>query len=76
MGASSFTDTKAREKTVDFVDYANVGESFYTKTNGGASISTIADICGDDGLGRERNDRGGRRQDPERQVHKGEQGGP
>jgi polar amino acid transport system substrate-binding protein len=46
MGASSFTDTKAREKTVDFVDYANVGESFYTKTTGGTSISTIADICG------------------------------
>jgi polar amino acid transport system substrate-binding protein len=46
MGASSFTDTKAREKVVDFVDYANVGESFYTKTNGGASINSIADICG------------------------------
>lgn len=46
MGASSFTDTKAREKTVDFVDYANVGESFYTKTSGGASIGSIADICG------------------------------
>jgi polar amino acid transport system substrate-binding protein len=46
MGASSFTDTKAREKTVDFVDYANVGESFYTKTNGGTQIGSIADICG------------------------------
>ena len=46
MGASSFTDTKAREKTVDFVDYANVGESFYTKAQGGSSIATIADICG------------------------------
>jgi polar amino acid transport system substrate-binding protein len=46
MGASSFTDTKAREKTVDFVDYANVGESFYTKTSGGTSIGSIADICG------------------------------
>jgi polar amino acid transport system substrate-binding protein len=46
MGASSFTDTKEREKTVDFVDYANVGESFYTKTSGGTSISTIDDICG------------------------------
>ena len=46
MGASSFTDTKAREQTVDFVDYANVGESFYTKTNGGTSIGSIADICG------------------------------
>jgi polar amino acid transport system substrate-binding protein len=46
MGASSFTDTKAREKTVDFVDYANVGESFYTKSSGGTSIASIADICG------------------------------
>jgi polar amino acid transport system substrate-binding protein len=46
MGASSFTDTKAREKVVDFVDYANVGESFYTKASGGTSIGTIADICG------------------------------
>jgi polar amino acid transport system substrate-binding protein len=46
MGASSFTDTKAREKQVDFVDYANVGESFYTKTSGGTTIGSIADICG------------------------------
>jgi polar amino acid transport system substrate-binding protein len=46
MGASSFTDTKEREKTVDMVDYANVGESFYTKAQGGASISSISDICG------------------------------
>jgi polar amino acid transport system substrate-binding protein len=46
MGASSFTDTKAREKVVNFVDYANVGESFYTKASGGTSISSIADICG------------------------------
>ncbi|HZU60282.1 MAG TPA: ABC transporter substrate-binding protein [Solirubrobacteraceae bacterium] len=46
MGASSFTDTKAREKTVNFVDYANVGESFYTKAQGGTSIGSIADICG------------------------------
>jgi polar amino acid transport system substrate-binding protein len=46
MGASSFTDTKLREKTVNFVDYANVGESFYTKASGGTSIGSIADICG------------------------------
>jgi polar amino acid transport system substrate-binding protein len=46
IGASSFTDTKAREKTVDFVTYANVGESFFTKASGGASIASIADICG------------------------------
>jgi polar amino acid transport system substrate-binding protein len=46
MGASSFTDTKEREKSVDFVDYANVGESFYTKAQGGTTIRSIADICG------------------------------
>jgi polar amino acid transport system substrate-binding protein len=46
MGASSFSDTPAREKTVDFVDYGNVGESFYTKSTGGVSIGSIADICG------------------------------
>jgi polar amino acid transport system substrate-binding protein len=46
LGASSFTDTKAREKTVDFVDYFVAGESFYTKASGGATITTIADICG------------------------------
>lgn len=46
MGASSFTDTKEREKTVDFVDYFEAGESFFTKASGGVSISSIADICG------------------------------
>ncbi|HEX3802556.1 MAG TPA: ABC transporter substrate-binding protein [Solirubrobacteraceae bacterium] len=46
MGASSFTDTKAREKQVNFVDYAKVGESFYTKASGGTSIKGIANICG------------------------------
>ena len=46
IGASSFTDNKEREKTVDFVTYANVGESFFTKASGGTSINSIADICG------------------------------
>ena len=46
LGMSSFTDTKKREKTVDFVDYANVGESFYTKAQGGTNIGSISDICG------------------------------
>jgi polar amino acid transport system substrate-binding protein len=46
VGASSFTDTKEREKTVDFVDYFVAGESFYTKASGGADISGIGDICG------------------------------
>jgi polar amino acid transport system substrate-binding protein len=46
IGASSFTDTTAREKQVTFVDYANVGESFYTLASGGAKISGISGICG------------------------------
>lgn len=46
MGASSFSDTKEREKTVDFVDYFLAGESFLTKASGGTSISGISDICG------------------------------
>ncbi len=46
IGASSFTDTKEREKTVDFVTYILVGESFLTKTNGGPKVNTLADLCG------------------------------
>jgi polar amino acid transport system substrate-binding protein len=46
MGASSFSDNKEREKTVDFVDYFVAGESFITKASGGTTINSIADICG------------------------------
>ena len=46
MGASSFTDTKAREKTVDFVDYFVAGTSFYTKASGGTAVSGLSSICG------------------------------
>lgn len=46
VGMSSFTDTKAREKSFDFVTYFKAGTSFYTKASGGASISTLADLCG------------------------------
>ena len=42
IGASSFTDEKSREKSVNFVDYANVGESFYTLKSGGTSIMGIS----------------------------------
>jgi polar amino acid transport system substrate-binding protein len=45
MGASSFTDTKAREKTVNFVDYFSAGESFFTKASGGTSISGLSGLC-------------------------------
>ncbi len=46
MGASSFTDTKEREKTVDFVDYFSAGESFFTKASGGVAVSSLSGICG------------------------------
>jgi polar amino acid transport system substrate-binding protein len=46
IGASSFTDTKDREKTVNFVTYFSAGTSFYTKASGGASVNGLADLCG------------------------------
>jgi polar amino acid transport system substrate-binding protein len=46
LGASSFTDTKEREKTVDFVTYLSVGQAFLTKSNGGPQPNTLADLCG------------------------------
>jgi polar amino acid transport system substrate-binding protein len=46
LGMSSFTITKEREKTVDFVSYANVGTSFFVKAEGGPTIASLADLCG------------------------------
>jgi polar amino acid transport system substrate-binding protein len=46
IGASSFTDTKEREKTVDFVDYYTAGISFYAKSSANPGVSTVADLCG------------------------------
>jgi polar amino acid transport system substrate-binding protein len=43
---SSFTDTKAREKQVNFVTYFKAGTSFVTKTNGGVAVTNIASLCG------------------------------
>ena len=45
LGMSSFTDTKEREKTVDFVTYFSAGTSFFVNANG-PSISTLDDLCG------------------------------
>jgi polar amino acid transport system substrate-binding protein len=45
VGMSSFTDTKEREKTVDFVTYFSAGTAFYEPANGPA-ISGLADLCG------------------------------
>jgi polar amino acid transport system substrate-binding protein len=46
LGISSFTDTKEREKTVDFVDYFSAGISFYTKSSANPGVSSVADLCG------------------------------
>ena len=46
VGASSFTDTKEREKTVDFVTYFNAGISFYAKSTSNPGVTVLADLCG------------------------------
>jgi polar amino acid transport system substrate-binding protein len=46
LGASSFTDTKEREKTVDFVDYFNAGISFYAKATANPGVTGLSDLCG------------------------------
>lgn len=46
LGISSFTDTKEREQTVDFVTYFVAGTSFYVKSSGGPDIKSLADLCG------------------------------
>lgn len=46
LGMSSFTDTKEREKTVDFVTYLSVGTSIYVTAASGAKVNSIADLCG------------------------------
>jgi polar amino acid transport system substrate-binding protein len=46
LGMSSFTDTKVRQKQVDFVTYFSAGTSFYTKASGGTAVTGLADLCG------------------------------
>ena len=46
IGFSSFTDTKEREKTVDFVTYYSAGTSFFVRTGDGPAIGSLADLCG------------------------------
>jgi polar amino acid transport system substrate-binding protein len=46
LGMSSFTDTKEREATVDFVTYFSVKTAFFVKAQGGPPINTLADLCG------------------------------
>ena len=46
LGMASFTDTKAREKVVNFVTYFMAGTSFYVKSSGGPPVTSLADLCG------------------------------
>lgn len=46
IGMSSFTDTKLREKQVNFVDYFEAGTSFFEKSSGGPPVTNLASICG------------------------------
>jgi polar amino acid transport system substrate-binding protein len=46
IGLSSFTDTKEREQTVDFVTYYSAGTSFFVRSEGGPQIGNLADLCG------------------------------
>ena len=45
LGMSAFTDTKERQKVVDFVTYFQAGTSFIAGVNG-AKLNTIEDACG------------------------------
>jgi polar amino acid transport system substrate-binding protein len=46
MGASSFTDTIARQKKVDFVDYFTAGEGFYVKAGSPLAFNGLTTLCG------------------------------
>ena len=46
IGLSSFTDTKAREKVVDFVDYFKAGEAFYVKSGSSKKFNGLSSLCG------------------------------
>ena len=46
LGISSFTDTKEREKTVDFATYYSAGTSFFVRATDGPAIGALSDLCG------------------------------
>lgn len=46
LGTSSFTDTKARQKQVDFVDYFQAGEGYYVKAGSSYKPNGLASLCG------------------------------
>jgi polar amino acid transport system substrate-binding protein len=46
LGMSSFTDTKAREKQVNFVDYFVAGEGYYVSSNSKYHPNGLSALCG------------------------------
>ncbi|MGH9107121.1 MAG: ABC transporter substrate-binding protein [Acidimicrobiales bacterium] len=46
MGNSSFTDTKEREKAVEFVDYFVAGEAFYENATSHRVFNGLKSLCG------------------------------
>jgi polar amino acid transport system substrate-binding protein len=46
IGMSSFTDTKEREKTVDFVTYFQAGITFYALSSSSTVVNAVGDLCG------------------------------
>ncbi len=46
IGNSSFTDTKAREAQVNFVDYFQAGEGVYAKSNAKVTFTGFKSFCG------------------------------
>ena len=45
LGISSFTDTLDRQKTNDFVTYAQAGTSFYASTSSNLNPASLEDLC-------------------------------
>jgi polar amino acid transport system substrate-binding protein len=46
IGNSSFTDTKKREKQVNFVDYFQAGEAVYAKSSATVKFTGLKSLCG------------------------------
>jgi polar amino acid transport system substrate-binding protein len=46
LGMSSFTDTKEREQTVDFVTYLTAGSSIFVKADGDFKPTSLDELCG------------------------------
>ena len=46
IGNSSFTDTKAREAQVNFVDYFQAGEAVYAKSTSSVKFKGLPSLCG------------------------------